>query len=857
MLPVARWIRAWVDFSMDRYGVVLLGLALVTGVLAWRGTQIDIDPDLKSLLPEDAPSVMAIEEASDRRGGIDLFVVAIRSPEPAETVRFMDDLAAELADWDEAEWIEYAKDREFFREHALLFLPVHELERVLENLQRMRRQRTGDANPLFVDLEDTPDEEPFDERDSRNWVSEATLMELNLTRDEVSTMFSFMDGDTAVVDDAPEDDEPAELTPEEAEEAAEEARLRAARQALPDQYDDYQLSPSGGVGVITAKLLGRSTDIEYAEAAYNHVMAIVAELDPASYHPEMLVDIAGAYRSFDEVDAIGADMVTATTISIGLVFVLLIGFFRSFRSVVLVLTPLLVGIAWTLGAIELMYGHLNTLTAFVFSMLIGMGIDFGIHIYRRTLEEYAAGKDWREAIFLSITLTGRALLSATITTVAALLTLTLAHFDGFNEFGIACAVGVALCLLSTVIVAPPLIALVESIKPMKRPAHLVGSDARATGRGLMRVLVGLTVVVLGYTAWSATVVSNAEFEHDFRNLEAPESREKTGYSRALGRNRSSAPAIILGDSEEQMREVHRQLRERFEAGDEMLRGFQTIESIVPGDQDARMEIIDEIYEELDRRAWRNAEGDDGEMVDALVELTEVEPFTLADLPDWSRRSLIEKDGSIGAMGLLYGNYDRRNAHEVIAFQEQFGEITVDGEVVPISSNGFIIADVVRYVKADAAQLGLYVAIALLVILMLDLRSPLGVVSCFGSLAVAVVIVIGTMVLLDIKVGLYNMVVLPTVLGVGIDGAIHIYHRATEEGAARMGEVMRTTGMAVAASSITTAAGFFGLLLVEHRGVQTIGQLAVTGIIASFIAVWTVLPVMLMLFGKKDGTSHEA
>ena len=608
MLPVARWIRAWVDFSMDRYGLVLLGLGLLTAVMAWRGTQIDIDPDLKSLLPEDAPSVMAIEEASDRRGGIDLFVVAIRSPEPAETVRFMDDLAAELADWHEAEWVEIAKDREFFREHALLFLPVHELERVLDNLQRMRRQRTGDANPLFVDLEDTPDEEPFDERDSRNWVSEATLMELNLTRDEVSSMFSFMGEDTATEGDETEPVDPADMTAEERE----EARIRAARQALPEQYDDYQLSPSGGVGVLTAKLLGRSTDIEYAEAAYDHVMQVVAQLDPASYHPEMLVDIAGAYRSFDEVDAIGADMVTATTISIGLVLVLLIGFFRSARSVVLVLTPLLVGIAWTLGAIELMYGHLNTLTAFVFSMLIGMGIDFGIHIYRRTLEEYAAGKTWRDAIYTSITLTGRALLSATVTTVAALLTLTLANFDGFNEFGIACAVGVALCLVATVVVAPPLLAAVETVMPMKRPAHLAASEGQASGRGLMRVLMGITVVVVGYAAWSATVVKDAEFEHNFRNLEAPETREKTGYSRALGRNRSSAPAIILGSSEAQMREVHRQLRERFEQGDEMLRGFQTIESIVPGDQDARMAVIDEIYEELDRRAWRNAEGDDGE-----------------------------------------------------------------------------------------------------------------------------------------------------------------------------------------------------------------------------------------------------
>jgi hypothetical protein len=292
-------------------------------------------------------------------------------------------------------------------------------------------------------------------------------------------------------------------------------------------------------------------------------------------------------------------------------------------------------------------------------------------------------------------------------------------------------------------------------------------------------------------------------------------------------------------------------------GDDMLRGFHTIESIVPGDQGVRLEVIDEIAEELDRRAWRNSEGRDGEMVDALMELIDVEAFTIDDLPEWSRRNLVERDGTIGAMGLLYGNYDRRNAYEVLEFQDKFGAIVVDGKTVRISSNGFIIADVVRYVQQDAGMLGMWVALALCLILIIDLRSVLGVVACLGSLAVAVLLVIGGMVLLDIKVGLYNMVVLPTVLGVGIDGAIHIYHRAMEEGVDRMSEVMRTTGAAVAASSITTAAGFFGLLLVDHRGVQTIGQLAVVGIAASFITVVTVLPVILVTFGKKKPSTPEA
>ena len=841
-------IRSWVSFSMTRYPLALAGIALVTAVLAWRGAQIDIDPDLKSLLPADAPSVLAIEEARERRGGIDLFVVAVQSPEPSATVAFMDALDEALRDWEEVEWTEIEQDRSFFREHALLYLPAPELERMLENLKRMRRERTDDANPLYIDLARDEAEAPFDASDSNNWVSEATLMELNITREEIRSLFPFASDD---------EDDAAEPRPDAAEEDPEHARIRAARQALDARYDDYKLAPHGRVGAFTAKLRGRSTDIAYAEEVFEYVSGVIDELDPHAFHPEMRAVISGAYRSFDQVDAVGRDMVTATSISIVLVLVLLIAFFRNARSVVLVLAPLLVGVAWTLGAVELVYGRLNTLTAFIFSMLIGMGIDFGIHIYRRTLDEFHGGASWQDAMFTSISVTGRALFSATLTTVLALLTLTLAHFDGFNEFGIACGLGVALCLLSTLVVAPPLLALTEAVRASERRPQRAPSAPRHPGR-LMRGVTIAAIAVFAFSAWSGANAKHAEFEHNFRNLEAPSARSGTGYGQALGRNRSSAPGIILGDSEEQMRTLHQELRARFEAGDPMLRGFQTIESIVPGDQEARLEVIDEIADELDRRAWRNAEGEEGEMVEALLELIEVDAFTVDDLPEWSRRGLIEKDGSIGAMGLLYGSYDRRNAREVITFQDSFGELRVDGEVVPISSNGFIIADVVRFVKSDAADLGLYVALALLIILIIDLRSVRGVVACMSALTVAVVITIGAMVLFDIKIGLYNMIVLPTVLGVGIDGAIHLYHRAEEVGVERMELALRTTGMAVAASSITTAAGFFGLMLVKHRGVQTIGQLAVVGILASFIAVWTVLPAMLVWMSpKRDEAPPEA
>ncbi len=794
---VADLVARYVALSLAQPFVVLAAFALLTVLAAWRGTLIELDTDLKSLLPQDAPSVVAIEEARQRRVGSDLFVIAVESPEPLATARFIDAIAERLEGWEEIEYVEYEQDRSFFRKHALLFLPVPELERMQENLRRMVRREQGRQNPLYVDLETEDDPEDFDWRDPDLWISTTTLAEMGIDRSEVTGAFDFVSDD----------------------EGSGEAAPRTAEE-LEDQR------------------------IRHARRVYEHAEGVIAELDPASFHPEMRAMVAGAYRSFLDVKAVARDVQTATTIAIGLVLVLVIAFFRNVRSVFIVMVPLLCGVAWTLGLIEVVYGRLNTLTAFVFSILIGMGIDFAIHIYGRAREEFANGAEWQEALTTSLTRTGRGLVSATLTTVAALLTLLVASVDGFREFGVACGLGVAICLVSTMSLVPPLVGAAEKIWPLRRKATRVTTVVER--RGLIRaVRIGaiamLALVVLGFA--EARMV---EFEYDFGNLEAPREGGRIAYGSALGRNRSSAPAIILGRDEEQIREVHMELRRRFAEGDPLLRGYTTIETLVPADQSARMEEIVEIGDLLERRAFRNLEGDEGDFVDELLELTDTEVFGLDDMPDWAKRQLVERDGTIGGMGLLYGEYDSDDAREVRAFQEAFAEIPTSTGPVRVSSNGFIIADVVRLVQADGRRLAVVVTLVIFVILLLDFRRLGPAVACLLTLTSGVIITLTLMVAFDVKLGLYNMVVLPTILGTGIDASIHLYHRHLEEGPGRIDRVMQTTGVAVLASSATTLAGFVGLLLVEHRGVISIGALAVCGMAAVVASAITIMPAALSL-----------
>jgi len=100
-----------------------------------------------------------------------------------------------------------------------------------------------------------------------------------------------------------------------------------------------------------------------------------------------------------------------------------------------------------------------------------------------------------------------------------------------------------------------------------------------------------------------------------------------------------------------------------------------------------------------------------------------------------------------------------------------------------------------------------------------------------------------------KLNFYNIVVLPTILGIGDDSGIHIIHRYLEEGRGKIYKVIRSTGEHVTVSSMTTMFGFAGLLFSSHPGMRSIGELAVSGIGLMLLASLVLLPAVLYVFEK--------
>jgi predicted RND superfamily exporter protein len=98
-------------------------------------------------------------------------------------------------------------------------------------------------------------------------------------------------------------------------------------------------------------------------------------------------------------------------------------------------------------------------TALLLSLVIGLGIDYNIHVSDRFAEEYRAGSSVHDALVTATTGTGGALLGSTLTSVGAFLALLLTPVALLQDFGVLVTLALGSSLLVSVFLLPSLLAL--------------------------------------------------------------------------------------------------------------------------------------------------------------------------------------------------------------------------------------------------------------------------------------------------------------------------------------------------------------------------------------------------------------
>lgn len=825
--------------------VALAVLVAVASLLLARGLRVDTN--LEALLAEDDPAVAALRELRARKGSTDYLYLAARSEDHAAVERLVQDMAERARAWPEAEEVVTGRDFTPLRDHALYFLDTRQLQELLDELVAERRKAiarklgsgVGDGQ---VDLSKVVVEDDWD-ADPSEW-----------DEDEPAAPG---DGDRPSgapgggPDSSSEGKDLRELLREHRASLLRSGALPPEDLALlwpeddadghmpfPDRVGKPFVSAAGDIRLVRVRFSRPATDLAWSREVAARAHALFEALDPTSYAPDMLVKIGGPYMASREANAIIRDLRRATTLSAALVITVLILGFRRLRAVALVLVPIALSTAITLACAHVLLGELNVLTAFLFAVLLGIGVDFAVHLYA-IRELLGRAPRWGAVLAGHL----RPLTWSMLTTACSFLILTLARFKGFREFGLIAAVGVAVSFVVSMALVPALDVAWGTPRAAKAPLVRVPAGLRRLARALR------VAVILGSAALAGWGGPRVAFERDLRNLRAPETRSQKGlpYTRALGSRTSGVPVVLLADDGRQLDEAVARLRADMDTvlfdgeSEPWIRDVVSLNQYMPTEQENKRALLAQIAEQAEGALAELARGGEDHPLapyrthlQALERLAGAAPLTHEDLPDWARRPFLERDGHDDRIGLLYTRERAYDLDQVQAVRARFNELTA-GTGVRGATSRFVLADLSTLVEADARRLPPYALAAILFLIWLDLRRPGPTLACFGSLLLGLGATFGAMGLLPLPINFYNLVVMPAVVGLGIDASIHLWHARS-----RAGPVVGATSAAALISALTTAGGFAGLWMATHPGLRSIAHLGVLATLATVVVAVALL-----------------
>jgi len=569
----------------------LLVVAALTAVLFICATQIQVTMRTSDLLPEKDPKVVQFNKILDEFVTATNLVVVVQGEEK-RIKAFADDLAPKILD------VRYAeKNDEFRQETDRLRKKIEKLQAGGDNERRIAEHRTE-----IAELEANIDKSLFQrvdykaeidfirdhllmlvkEEDLRNVKDIYTdpnlvglLTNLNNsmekeyvgqeesipTREKEDGAVGFLDGIQGLVLHLKKAVQERTVTENEIRETADKLLFG----------DPYMLSYDRAALVMIAIPNFTIMDRDLLMVAAEKVQYIVDEQLKA--YPGVKAGLSGSIaREHDEQVYSLQSLNYSTIIALIVIFILLVIAFRMWVAPIFAVTTLVVGVIWALGVAWLVVGQLNMMTSMMSVILLGLGVDFAIHLITGFTERRAAGDSIAVSLEKTYLRSAKGIITGALTTACAFLTLIISQARGMREMGIVTGVGLLSILMATLLFLPVMMVFRErridrKRKKMHGEKAFVRRDISFRFLGRMGDWLsrkyGFTImascVVTLLLIWSASRIT---FDHNYMNIE-PEGLTSIALTDTIMAkfDLNIEYALILADDVDESRNISKECRD--------------------------------------------------------------------------------------------------------------------------------------------------------------------------------------------------------------------------------------------------------------------------------------------------------
>ncbi len=854
----------WSDFVSHHSLLVLFLSALATvGILIYTANHFRIDTELSDMISEELPYRKLekdFQAAFPQFKETILVVVDAKTPESArlQTEKFAKRLKKESGLFRD---VYMPGSGEFFERTGLLYLSVKDLEALSENLTS--------AQPLLGLIA-----QDFTLRGLFSVVERMLSQEGDL--EQRTRLIPFIGHLTRAIESAALN-HPKELSWYELILGKDMAQEASRQFIIIDPVRD---------GTTLA-----------GEAAIQAIYRIQDELglsEANGIRVRLTGDIVLNYETLLIVNRAMGLTTLASFILVALVLVIGLG---SARLVLASLLTLLLGFIWTLGFALFFVGRLNLISVAFGVLFIGLGIDYGIQYCIRYRELITSGMDHHGAVIETAKGLGVGLRLCAVAAAIGFYSFLPTPYTGVSELGLIAGTGMLINLFATLSLLPAFLTLFPLKKTRLKEFILDRPLYKVPYQYAKPIVVGAIVVAIG----TLPFLPKLHFDYNPLNLYNSES-EAVLTIQELFKNEGTAPwtISILARNGQEAQETAQRLR-----GLKEVKEAITLASFVPEDQPRKLAILSDLslimppgletlkpekltyekdvasfksleaslkkafspspgrgdeYDASINRLYRSLEGfkkvlDHPEKGDEAFDKlersllanlpvlfqqlqTSLQPRAVkeSDLPGELRSRYVAPDGRyrievFPRENILKANSLRRFVEAVVA-------IAPNATDAPVTIREAGNAVVRSFLLAT-----LYALLAISLYLLVELRRFRDALLALLPLGLSLLMTAAASVILDLPFNFANVIVVPLLLGSGVEDVYLIYRFRKDPPLS--GNMLETsTARALFLSTMTTILSFSALSFSPHRGMASMGKLLTIGIGFLMITTLVFLPALL-------------
>lgn len=763
-------------------GTLLIVALVLSGFSVYLAADLKFNPKMDNLLPQNLPLIKEFNEVVEKTGGLGPLVVVLENLDPIQAPEVINHLARMFTKIPGTEFVDSQVPKYFLNNKQLLLIPRGDLLALESLMAEAIDYARGQFGGFFEE------EEPFNPIKLRNLASDYRIFE---------------------------------------------------------EIDPYHKGKQKNNYYIFIKAKGADTN--FTENFVAAAQKVIDESGLEKKYAELKIRLTGSMvvrleeNNFIQNDLKNAAMVAAF-LAISIIFI----YTRSWFSIPLIFFPLLLSLTYTFALARLIIGHLNIISGFLAAILMGLGIDYGIHLYIRFKQELLKGKPLSEVVEVVVTQVGRSGLIAMLTTISVFSILSFSDFRGFSEFGQIATLGIVCAFITYYFIFPAQVLFYDKIhwlrKPKPRLFNLKIANLYFTTPYFLSALFILLMIS------SLVLLPGIEFEYDFQKLrgDSPASDYETETTNDFGY--AFSPTVILTPEKDNLFYIHEALEEIKKAsGDKTVIGIQySLNLFSEKEYDSKKEIIARIKDNFDdnkdiirfslgENRFRNFES-----------ILNVEPFDESEMPGNLQKKLMAgKDYLLLLFSPADKNFFRvENIYqlemEINSLKENIRDKNIETAIL---NENLIAAKVLDWVKKKGPQ-AMVVAFGLVyLILLVDLKSFWLATITFLPLFTGLALTGALMSAFHVRLNFINIVMLPSIVGIMIDHCIYLSHHILDYSKGASLKSLQETGSAIILSALTSLAGYASLNIAHHAGISSIATVVELGIITCTVCALFMLPAL--------------